>query len=147
MNVVKKQYKYVEWIGSEEMHETSILWLSRLKFARDEQRFLNNLVKSYTLQLTDSQFFAESKTIIDALLGMEKEIVPLMKQVQLHENQLEIMVDDVDQLKMEKAYTETHRNLISDMEQYMAEYRKVKKSLFKLVSMVMKKAKQKRLLN
>lgn len=146
MDKIKKRYKYVEWISPEEMHQASLLWMSQLKFARDEQRFLNDLVKSYTLQLTDSAFFEESKTVVDTLLQMEKRIVPLMKQVQKHENQLEIMVDEVDQLQMEQAYAATHRELIANMEQYMTSYREVKTNLFSLVSKVMRKEKQKRLL-
>ncbi len=146
MSEVKKQYQYVEWISPEEMHRASLLWMSQLKFARDEQRFLNDLVKSYTLQLTDSAIFEESKTVVDTLLQMEKRIVPLMKQVQLHENQLEIMVDKVDQLRMERAYAATHRDLITNMEQHMEAYREIKQNLFSLVSKVMRKEKQKRLL-
>ncbi|MGB5553012.1 MAG: hypothetical protein WBM83_00030, partial [Flavobacteriaceae bacterium] len=130
-----------------EMHEASLHWMSELKFARDEQLFLNDLVKSFTLQLVNDEIFQESKEIISAVLKAEKEVVVLMKKVQAHENQLEIMIDDIDQLKMEKAYTETHWDLSSEIKAYLADYRKLKSRLFKLVSEVMKKQKQKRLLN
>jgi hypothetical protein len=48
-----KSYKYVEWISPVEMHQATLDWLSELNFVRDEQKFLNNLVKSHTLELTD----------------------------------------------------------------------------------------------
>ncbi|SHJ44746.1 hypothetical protein SAMN04487911_12163 [Arenibacter nanhaiticus] len=144
---MKKKYTYLEWLSPEEMHEASLQWFSELNFARDEQLFLNNLVNSYTVQLTEKDVFAESKEIVTALLHKEKEIVGLMKRVQAHENQLEIMVDDVDQFKMEKAYIETHRELIHAIDEYMQQYRPVKERLFKLVSKILKKGKQKRLLN
>ncbi len=147
METVKKKHKYIEWISPEEMHEASKQWLSELNFVRDEQWFLNDLVKSYTLQLVDAEVFEESKSIIDSLLQAEKEVVSLMKKVQSHENQLDIMVDDVDQPKMEKAYKASHRELLTSMELYLAEYRSLKEKLFKLVSKVMKKGKQKRLLS
>ncbi len=147
MNTKRNKHSYIEWLSAEEMHETSIQWMSELKFARDEQLFLNDLVKSYTLQLVDSEVFDESKKIIDAVLKAEREVVVLMKKVQSHENLLEIMVNDVDELKMEKAYTETHWELTSEIKKYLTEYRKLKSKLFKLVSKVMKKQKQKRLLN
>ncbi|WP_411030516.1 hypothetical protein [Spongiimicrobium sp. 3-5] len=146
MMVVKKRYKYLEWLNAQEMHDACTLWLSQLKFARDEQRFLNNLIKSHTLQLIDASVLEQSKETVDALLRKEKELVSLMKQVQLHGNQTVIMVDEVDQLKMEKAHIETHKDLTYLMERYMAQYNHLKEKIFKLVSHVMKKEKQKRLL-
>ncbi|MCK0146175.1 hypothetical protein MWU78_11010 [Arenibacter sp. F26102] len=137
----------MEWQDPSEMHEASRQWMSELKFIRDEQLFLNDLVKSYTLQLTDSEVFNESKEIIGAISTAEKEVIVLMKKVQAHENQLQIMLDDIDQLKMEKAYTETHWELNSEISQYTLHYRELKSRLFKLVSKVKKKDKGNRLLN
>lgn len=137
----------MEWLDPNEMHEASLKWMSELKFIRDEQLFLNDLVKSYTLQLTDSSVFNESKEIIGAIASSEKELIVLMKKVQAHENQLEIMMDEIDQLKMEKAYTETHWELNSEMARYSVQYRELKLRLFKLVSKVIKKDKGNRLLN
>lgn len=137
----------IEWLDPSEMHEASLKWMSELKFIRDEQLFLNDLVKSYTLQLTDSTVFNESKEIIGAIATAEKEVIVLMKKVQAHENQLEIMLDHIDQLKMEKAYTETHWELNSEIGKYSVRYRELKSRLFKLVSKIMKKDKGNRLLN
>lgn len=142
-----KRYTYIEWLNAEEMHEASIRWFSELKFIRDEQFFLNNLVQSFTLQLIDANIYDDSKKIIQRLQHVEKEIVSLFKKVQAHENQLEIIVDDVDQLKMEKAYLETHKELQIAMNDYTQEYREIKEQLFKLLTSILKKGKQKRLLN
>lgn len=142
-----KKYTYIEWLNAEEMHEGSMRWFSELKFIRDEQFFLNNLVQSFTLQLIDSNIYKDSKKIIEGLKYAEKDIVSLFKKVQAHENQLEIMVDDVDQLKMEKAYLETHKELQIAMNDYTQQYREIKEQLFKLLTSIMKKGKQKRLLN
>lgn len=147
MESKNKKYHYTEWLSAEEMHEANVHWMSELKFAKDEQLFLNNLVRLHTLELVDSAVFDESKEIIDAILKFEKKVVKLMKKVQSHENLLEIMVNDVDELTMEKAYLETHWQLTSEMRNYMGEYRKLKSRLFQLVSGVMKKQQQKRLLN
>ncbi|TFG75822.1 MAG: hypothetical protein E4H26_05515 [Flavobacteriales bacterium] len=141
------KYTYLEWFSPEELHEAGLAWFSELNFARDEQAFLNDLVKSYTLQLTEHSRFEKSKNIETALSKVEKEGVALMKQVQAHENQLEIMLDGVDQLAMEKAYLQTHKELLIAVGDYMKSYRKVKETLMELVSQVMKQEKQKRLLN
>ncbi len=147
MNTKERKINYVEWLSPEEMHDMSIQWFSELMFIMDEQLFLNNLIKSYTIQLTDKGVFEKSKELVAELLKAEKEVVNLLKKVQLHSNQLEIMVDDVDQLKMEKAYKGTHNDLLMAVNEYGTRYRNIKERLFKLVSKVMKLDKQKRLLN
>ena len=147
MKVKEKIHRYIEWISPEDMHTQTVQWLSELKFVRDEQLFLNNLVKHYTVQLVDARHFDESKKIVGSIVDAEKELKSLMKKIQAHENQLEIMVDEIDQPKMERAYKETHRELIGEMQRYLDVYRALKKKLFHLISKVMKKEKQKRLLN
>ncbi len=143
----KKKYNYIEWLSAEEMHEETLRWISELKFARDEHLFLNDLVKSYTLDLTEERVFQESKKLIGTLLTSQKEVVQLMKKVRLHENLLEVMVNDIDELIMEKAYLETHRELTFLVQTYLTDYRTLKANLFKLISSIMKQKKQKRLLN
>ncbi len=147
MEATKKKRRYTEWIHAEEMHEASKRWMSALKFTRDEQLFLNDLVKSYTIELTDGTVFDESKKIVNTILYEEEKVIWLMKKVQAHENRLEIMVNNVDQIAKERAYTKTHWELDTEIQQYMTDYQNIKTRLFKLISKVLKKQKQKRLLN
>ena len=147
MNIQEKTHRYIEWISPEDMHAETVEWMSELRFATDEQLFLNSLVKHYTLQLVDGDNYSKSKELVSAILDAENELEKLIKEVQLHENQLEILVDDVDQPKMEQAYKETHKELTGYMQQYLERYRDLKKRLFNLITVVMKKDKQNRLLN
>ncbi|MDV7138440.1 hypothetical protein R3X28_06120 [Maribacter sp. TH_r10] len=147
MKAKNQIYRYLEWKSPEEMHQTSLDWISELKFVKDEQIFLNDLVKSYTLQITSSGMYDESRELVTAISNSEVEAEKLLKKAKIHENQLSIMVDDIDQPKMEKAYTESHRDMIFAIDNYLADYRKLKGSLFQMISKVMKKEKQKRLLN
>ena len=147
MKTKKQIYRYLEWKSPEEMHHSSLEWISELKFIKDEKLFLNDLIRSYTLQITSLGLFEESRKLITAISNSELDLDLLLKKVRIHENQLSIMLDDVDQPKMEKAYTETHRDLIFTTDNYLMEYRKLKGSLFQMISKVMKKEKQKRLLN
>ncbi|MBT8178674.1 MAG: hypothetical protein KJO94_08245 [Eudoraea sp.] len=139
--------RYIEWISPEEMHSATLAWLSELKFIKDEQRFLNGLVKSYTEQLINHKIYDKSKQLVGEILDAENELDRLLKKVQVHENQLEIMIDDVDQPKMEKAYRETHLELLQLMQGYLEDYRDLKTQLFNLLTRVIKQEKQKRLLN
>lgn len=147
MKLKQNQHRYIEWISPDDMHEETVQWLSELKFVRDEQLFLNSLVKHYTIQLADTKNFAKSKEIVGAILDAENEVKTLIKRIQAHENQLEIMIDDIDQPKMERAYKETHKELKIQIQHYLEDYRGLKKQLFTLISKVIKKEKQKRLLN
>ncbi|TAI49857.1 hypothetical protein EW142_08135 [Flagellimonas allohymeniacidonis] len=143
----KKSYKYIEWLSPDEMHEASLGWLSEMLFCEDEQKFLNNLIQSYTLSLTDRKVFEESKKIVTELSKCEERLTELIEQVRAHERLLKIMLDKIDQLKMEKAYIETHNDLTFDINHYLEAYRDIKQRLFQLLSKVMKSQKQKRLLN
>jgi len=147
MKTKTKKHRYIKWKSPEEMHDTTIQWISELKFVKDEQRFLNDLIRSYTLQITSLGIFEESRKLVTAISNSELEVEQLLKRVKIHENQLSIMLDDVDQPKMEKAYTETHRDLLTEIDVCLVNYRKLKESLFKMISKVIKKEKQKRLLN
>lgn len=136
-----------EWFSAEELHEESKKWCSELKFAKDEQKFLNSMIKDYTLDILDSDMFNTVQPIVASLEKLESDLIKVFKKVQLHENQLEIMVDDVDQNKMENAYLDTHSELAKEMERYFSQYRDAKTKIFDIVSKVIKRKKQKKLLN
>ncbi|GAL65809.1 hypothetical protein [Jejuia pallidilutea] len=138
--------KYKVWLNADVMHEASRNWLSELRFIKDEQQFLTNLIKSYTLQLIDETHFSESQKIVEALSDMQKQNKTFIETVKTHENQLLIMVDGVDQIKEEQAYKEAHRVLIIDINAYFKRYRALKKQLFQTIEDIMKHEKQKRLL-
>ncbi len=144
----KKKYpKYIEWFSPQEMHENSRSWISQLAFIQHEQEFLNGLITYYMRQLADTRLYKRSKEIIQDLLKNEREITSLNDKVVKHESQLDIMLDDVDQPKMEQAYRDEHHDLIQEMEAYEIEYQKTKKLLFALISEIIKKEKQHHLLN
>lgn len=147
MKTSGKQIKYNEWLSADELHNNSQTWLSKLRFAQGEQTFLNNLIKDYTLDLLDSKIFPEVKPSINSLQKMQHELAVLLKKIILHEKQLQIMVDDVDQLKMENAYLDTHVELTTDVNVYFKEYEGVKTKIFNIISSVIKKRKRKRLLS
>lgn len=57
------------------------------------------MVKDYTLDIIDSDMFKTVQPVVASLNKLEKDLVDLFKKVQLHENQLQIMVDEVNQEK------------------------------------------------
>lgn len=141
-----KEIKYEAWLSVETMHNNSHKWLSELKFAKDEQLFFDDLVKSYTLQLIDSKHFAESKKVVDKLGALQKETETLLKTVQNHEKGIKVMVDGVNELEKEDAYRNKHAKLIIVISNFLEKYRTLKTELFSLIKGIIKEGKQKRLL-
>jgi hypothetical protein len=128
------------------MHKASRNWLSELRFIKDEQLFFAGLIKSYTLQLLDSNHFSKSKKIVDSLELLQNKNKALIETVIAHENKLLIMIDGIDQLKEEEAYKTKHRELTVEINEYFKNYRNLKKRLFETIETIMKNEKQKRLL-
>jgi len=146
MKAISTSPKYVEWLNAELMHEDSTRWLSELRFIKDEEHFFEDLVKLFTLQLIDSNNFEKSKEIVSQIKALRVKNSELIDKIVIHEHDLKIMVDGIDQLKEEAIYKEKHRDLLIAVKKYFKEYRKLKSQVFKTIKGVMKIEKQKRLL-
>lgn len=139
--------KYIEWRSPEELHETSLYWISELKFIKDEQHFLEELIENHTLQLLSKVIFNKSKLVVKALSISKKNIEPLLKKIINHHNELTILLDGIDQPIEEKKYKEEHRKLMVAVNDFLKEYREVKRNTFDLIKTIIKQSKQKRLLH
>lgn len=139
--------KYIEWRSPEELHETSLYWISELKFIKDEQHFLEELIENHTLQLLSKTIFDKSKPIVETLSLSKKNIEPLLKKIINHHNELTILLDGIDQPVEEKKYKEEHRKLMVTVNDFLKEYREVKRNIFDLIKTIIKQSKQKRLLH
>ncbi|MFL1896212.1 hypothetical protein ACJRPK_10955 [Aquimarina sp. 2-A2] len=138
--------KYIEWRSPEEMHEIALTWISELKFIKDEQHFLDELLESFSLQMLSDKNFQKSKTVINGLSDKRKAIEPMLKKIINHHNKLTILMDGIDQLEEEKEYKEENRLLYLEVTEYLNEYKDVKRQVFDLIKTIMKHTKQKRLL-
>ncbi|GGX18816.1 hypothetical protein [Aquimarina muelleri] len=139
--------KYIEWRSPEELHETSLHWILELKFIKDEQHFLEELIENHTLELVSKIIFGKSKSIVEALSISKKNIKPLLKKITNHHNELTVLLDGVDQPIEEKKYKEEHRKLTIVVNEFFEEYREVKRDIFDLIKSILKQSKQKRLLD
>lgn len=147
MKAILPNIKYIESKSADELHVESLNWISELRFIKDEQRFLNELLKSYTLQLIEKEQFSENKKIISRLSKQEKVGEKLLKKIINHENELLILVDGIDQLKEEKHYRFLHSTILLEVTNFFNDYKDVKRDIFDAVKGIMKDEKQKRLLN
>jgi hypothetical protein len=147
METIQTHARYVEWLNADEMHKGSKEWLSQLEFVKDEHLFFEDLIKSYTLQLIKPEKFAHNKEIIDAINKSQKRNNLLIKAVKMHENQLQIMVDGIDQLKQEDDYRKEHRGLIIKISEFLKYYRSLKVQLFEIVKKIKKEEKTRLLID
>ena len=147
MKTIHTKAKHTEWLNAEDMHAASKIWLSELSFFKDEQLFLEDLIKSHTLQLIDKNHFDRSKDIVDRLSDVVKQTEVLFDAVSKHENELSIMVDGIDEIEKEANYKKEHRNLIELIGEFKQRYQKIKAELFDMVKEVIKESKQNRLID
>ncbi len=147
MKTIMPNIKYIESKNPDELHVESLNWISELKFIKDEQHFLDELLKSYIIQLIENQDFSKNKKIISQLSKLRKTGEKLLKKLINHENELLILVDGIDQIKEEKHYRFLHSTYLLEVTNYFNDYKAIKRDIFIVVKAIMKHEKQKRLLN
>ena len=138
-----KRARYIEWFSADEMHEHSKEWKSELSFIKDEILFLQSLISQYAVKIALKRDFQQVQKANIELEKLNVEMEPLLKRVNKHMGQLEIMLDEVDQLEMEKAYRKTHKTLYKETNSFLKSYRKIKSKVFAVLS---KMAKTKKLM-
>ncbi|WP_298423375.1 hypothetical protein [uncultured Kordia sp.] len=132
---------YIKWLSSEEMHRDSLQWLSELNFIKDEHFFFENLLHTFSMQLSELDIFSNEKEIIDVLNRSQRSNNNLIEAVQTHEKDLKIMVDGIDQPKDEKIYKETHRGLKVETHEFFKNYRMLKTQIFDIIKDLKKEEK------
>ena len=139
--MIKKtsNYKFVQWSSPEELHGDCLLWMSKLRFIKDEQGFLNDLIKNYTLQLLSEDLYKRATHFINLLQQEEIDVIKLLQKVQNHCNGLQILVDGVDEIREEKRYKEAHYYRKMEVIVYEQEFQKTKKEIFNMVKHIMRK--------
>ena len=138
---------YIEWLSADQMHEASKEWLSELEFIKDEHLFFEDLITTFTSQIIEFGKFSDTKEIIDAINRSEKKNNDLIKAVKNHENNLQVMVDHLDQLEEEKAYTAEHKSLITTITDFLEAYKSLKSQLFDIIKNIKKIDKQNHLID
>lgn len=147
MKTTQTAVNYIEWLSAEEMHKQSLAWLSELNFIKDEHLFFEDLIKTFTIELLELQDFSNDKEIVDAINRSEKRTIQFIEAVIAHEKGLQIMVDEIDQPKDEKAYKEAHKKLAIEINQFLQEYRMLKSQVFTIITAVKKEKKYRTLLD
>ncbi|WP_299898413.1 hypothetical protein [uncultured Aquimarina sp.] len=145
MKTDEQHIKYAEWKSADELHEITVGWISELKFSKDEQLFLQNLIRNYPATPISEIEVKESKETADRLAKLSEQIDPLLEKIRNHNNELLVLVDSEDQLEEEKEYKQTHRLLSEEVNSYLETYKAHKRIIFELIKSFIKKEKVKRI--
>lgn len=146
MKSIVPNQKYVAWKSADELHEISLAWIAELKFIKDEQRFLKELIKSHTMDLISNKGYKQNEEIVKNLYKLTKEISFLLQKIANHVNDVTILIDGIDQLNEEKEYKKAHCFLLKEVNDYFERYKNYKKNVFEHIKRIIKQKKVKRLL-
>lgn len=147
MEINKSHIKYIEWRSIENLHEDILNSISELRFTKDEQQFLEDLILNHTMGLIAGDSYELSKNVITRLTKSRIKLGPLLKKLMAHSNDLESLLDENQILGEMEDFKELHYQLMYEVITYNSQFKRVKKQIFKLIKQIMKDSKQKRLLN
>lgn len=142
----KTHFKYIEWRDTRGLHEDVVHSISELKFLRDELHFLRDLITEHTLELIYGRPYEEAAQIGAQLHTYENRLQSLLKKLNLHSSNLQVLMDDIDVPNELKDYKDTHYKLMISMMDFHTDLKKTKRIIFKMLAEIMKKSKQKKLL-
>lgn len=141
-----KFLKYLEEKTPDEMNQTCTEWISYVDFISDENKFFEDLLKEYTLPVLEAHLFEKAKKLVVRLSLVEQQEKELRNQIMSHKKDLKYILDGVDQAGQQKDYIEDHKRLNLEISNFTEKYRVLKKEIFSMISMALKKQKQNRLL-
>ena len=147
MEITKSHIKYIEWRSVEDLHADIINSISELRFIKDEQQFLEDLIINHTMGLISGDSYELSKNAITKLSKSRKKLGPLLKKLTSHSNKLEILLDDNHFINEMEDFKELHYQIMLEFNAYDSQFKKVKKQIFKLIKKILKESKQHKLLN
>jgi len=147
MEITKSHIKYIEWRSIEELHEDILNCISELRFTKDEQQFLEDLILNHTMGLLAGKSYELSRSVITRLTKSRKRLGPLLKKLMSHNNDLQSLLDEINNVEEMEAFKIFHNQLMVEFIEYNAQFKKVKKQIFKLIKQILKERKHLKLLN
>ena len=147
MKTTHELYKYIDSHTSEKMHLESKNVLLELNFIKDEQRFFEELIETYSFQLIVNEKFSQNRKLIEDLNIIQKKNEKLIENLTEHEIKLELLLDKSHQTVSEIKYMLWHKDILKGVEEHLTNYKEIKRLIFDMIKGIMKNEKQKHLLN
>ena len=106
-------------------------WKSDLMFYKDDLRFLHHLIDKYFLWLSKKQNIDMVQEIEVNLLKVDKQCASLLKRTNKHLHHLAELIDNPFAYDSHKFRTE-HEILEDELTQFLKDFRKNRKEVFKI---------------
>jgi hypothetical protein len=143
-----KTKKSKDWVGRvkdiDELHHDSQNWLSEIEFIKDEMKFLTNLLSSHYIDLMDTGRQTNIKEFVKEISVEKKTGKALYTLIHDHEKVMSDLIN-AKSVTTNKNYLDTHRKFEQEMIVFLRRYKKLKKGVFKMLELTMKKKHQKNL--
>jgi hypothetical protein len=121
------------------------IWISEIEFIKIEQDFLKELLAEHVIGLCDTDNFTKAKLL---LKGINHEAIvgeSLIESIKEHKINLGLLIENIF-LKKENIFREQHGFLNNEVENYFDNFKYLKKEVFDLILIIMRKEKQQNLL-
>lgn len=128
------------------LHDSSLKWITELDFITDEQAFLENLLSSHFLELSNSNHYEATRKLIKKLKEVEKSGVELTDTIELHNKHMATMIES-RQLEYDEKLEAEHEKIQLEFDNYLVKFKYVKKKIFNMIKQIMLDHKQKLLIN
>ena len=129
----------------EYLHSKTKNWISEIEFIKLEQDFLKELLADHIIGLCDTNNFNKAKLLLNGINHEAKLSETLLKSINEHNINLSLLIEN-NYLKKESLFRENHESLKIEVKNYIENFKYIKKQVFELILLIMKKEKQHKLL-
>ena len=127
------------------LHRISQKWSAELDFIHDEQRFLQDLISTFFIDLCSVEFFPDARKLNQKLDECIKKGNLLTLELQTHEKHLVTLLESIH-LEGEHNYRKIQKKLANRIDQFVQSNKFIKSRIFFIIKNIMKQHKQKLLL-
>lgn len=139
-------FRYLELADPEVLHQETLKSISELKFLRYELNFLRDLISKNSVELMFGTSISESEFLTKKLSKHTIKLNSLITVFEKHNTHLKNFIEENKRPEKLKEYQDKHKKLIQAESEFPIKFKKTKKKVFQLLSALIKKGKQKKLM-
>lgn len=128
------------------LHSIMQKFFSELEFLQDEQRFIQDLLTTFFVDLCCVEMLANTRVLNIRISNLNTECNLLILELQTHEKLLATLLES-EHLKGENNFREEHKKMTDKFDQFIQKNRILKNQVFAIIKEIMKMHKQKKLLS
>lgn len=128
------------------LHHISQKWIAELEFMFDEQRFLQDLLSTFFIDLCSVELFPDTKKLDRKIIESRKIGNLLLLEIRTHDKQLATLLESIH-FDGECTFRTEQKKLANKFDQFVQSNKLLKTRVFTIIKHIMKQHKQKLLLS